>query len=107
MLQTSLAGYGNKYPYFNYAGRRVSIFSFGGGYKYQLGSLGYFINGLAGIDSYSGYGSSIAFAVGAGKRFVIKEKSFVDAGVDYVFGDTDNRFTIKAVFSVLRRPKVK
>ena len=107
LLQTSIAGYGTKPMRSNYTGESISIFSLQGGYKYQLGSAGYFINGLTGIDSYSDYGTSITFALGAGKRFIIKDVYFIDTGIDYLFGDTDPRFNIKAVFSILQRPKPK
>jgi hypothetical protein len=107
LLQMGLAVYGNKY-YFNYYGqRRISIFSLQGGYKYHLGSRGYFINGLAGFDSYSNYGSAICFGLGAGKQFIIKEAYFINGGVDYMFGDTDPRFNFKAAFSLCRKPKIQ
>ena len=108
LLQTSLAAYGNSHLLLNYTGQTIFISSIYGGYKYGLGSAGYFINGLAGFSSYSIHAISYTdFVVGAGKRITIKEAFFIDAGVDFVFGDTDNRFNIKAVFSLLRRPKVK
>lgn len=107
LLQPGLAVYGTK-PSLDYTGRSIFISSLYGGYKYSFGSAGYFLNGLAGFSSYSVHHiSSTDFVLGGGKRFIIKDASFIDAGVDFVFGDTDNRFNIKVAFSLLRRPKVK
>lgn len=108
LLQASIAVYGTK-PWLNtYTGDPIFMSSLCGGYRYQLSSAGYFINVLAGFSGYSIHGlSSTDFALGTGKRIIIKEVYFIDAGVDFIFGHTSNRFNIKVAFSLLRRPKVK
>ncbi len=45
--------------------------------------------------------------VGAGKRFIVKKGSFIDAGIEYVDGDGITRTNIKAAINLLRRPKLK
>ena len=81
-----------------------SIFSFKLGYKYTFGASGVFLNGLVGTDIEQKE-SYISFTFGAGKRFLIKDAYFIDAGVDYIEGDTEPRLNIKVLFSVLRRNK--
>ena len=82
--------------------KRLTFLTVQGGYKYQFAS-GFFINGLVGydIDLYDGF-KTISFTLGAGKRFILKDEHFIDAGIDLVGGDADGRINIKAVYSVFQ-----
>ncbi len=77
-----------------------------GGYRCKFNTKGLYGNALIGVESSSDGSSYIAAALGLGKRFPIKDVYFIDAGLDYIVGNI-NRFNIKAVFSLLRRPKVE
>ncbi len=103
LLQLGLASYSLMNAAIGY-GTRVSLFSFKGGYRYWFQGSGFYANALAGItQSYDGVivGS---FSLGAGKRFILKDSYFIDAGVDFIEGD-QSRINIKAAFSLLQRPK--
>ncbi len=83
---------------------RFTLLSLKGGYKYDMGSSGVFINGLVGTDIEAGF-STISFTIGGGKRFYVKGGHFIDAGIDYIDGDTERRLNIKVAFSLLQRSK--
>lgn len=105
LLQTSLAFYGVD-DRLGYQMFHSQIFSLKGGYKYQIGASGFFTNVLAGIETESRYSLVFySFTLGAGKRFTMKNSNFIDAGIDYIAGDTERRINVKATFSLLRRPK--
>jgi hypothetical protein len=70
-----------------------------GGYRYQFDPSGFFINALVGYELNSGY---TPVAVGAGKRFLLKNSRFLDAGIEYAGGYISS-YRLKAVFSLLRR----
>ncbi|MES2650016.1 MAG: outer membrane beta-barrel protein [Bacteroidota bacterium] len=77
----------------------LKILSLKIGYKYNIGSSGFYVNGLGGTDiEYKNDFSTISFTLGAGKRFTIKEKYFLDAGIDYIDGDTQRRLNFKVAF---------
>jgi len=97
LLQIGLTSLGAKYE------ENLTIISLKGGYKYDIGSSGFFVNGLVGTDIYNGWAPS--FALGGGKRFSVKDIYFIDAGIDLIGGDTQARVNIKAAFSILQRPK--
>jgi hypothetical protein len=75
-----------------------------GGYKYDISTSKFFINGLVGTDIYSD-GPAVSFTLGGGKRFSIKDVYFIDAGIDFIGGDTEQRINIKVSFSIFQRPK--
>ena len=106
LLQTGLVGYGYK-PYTGSAsGARLVLFSLKGGYRYQFGATGIFLNVLAGIDvDLTDFAAPLSIPVGAGKRFKVKDVYFMDVSIDYVASEFFNRVNCKAVFSILRRPK--
>ena len=97
LLQIGLTSLGAKY------GENLTIISLKGGYKYDIGPSGFFVNGLVGTDIYNGPGAS--FTLGGGKRFFVKDVYFIDAGIDLIGGDTQQRVNIKVAFSILQRPK--
>ena len=74
-----------------------------GGYRYQFTASGFYANVLVGVESGS-EALYVPIALGCGKRFTLTDVYFLDAGLDYT-GGFITRFNIKAVFSVLRRPK--
>jgi hypothetical protein len=71
------------------------------GYRYQFTPSGFYANILAGVESNGLYTSA---ALGVGKRFTVKDIYFLDTGIDYS-GGFIRRYNIKAVFSLLRKPK--
>ncbi|HUP13863.1 MAG TPA: hypothetical protein VM187_16695, partial [Niastella sp.] len=71
------------------------------GYRYQFTPSGFYANVLAGVES--GVFDPTA-ALGVGKRFTVKDIYFLDTGIDYTGGFV-RRYNIKAVFSLLRKPK--
>lgn len=80
-----------------------------GGYRYQFTQSGFYANVLAGIEEgKTGTYSETFFpvAVGCGKRFPIKDFYFIDVGIERISGGYVNRWNVRAVFSLLRRPKV-
>lgn len=104
LLQTSLASFPGRNPYRGYIKQRLSLFSLSGGYQYQLSNTGFFTNALVGIDydNYTRY-SGMVLRLGAGKRILLKDAYFIDAGVDYIFLDTYSRLNLKAVVSIFQR----
>jgi hypothetical protein len=80
---------------------RPLILSLRGGYRYQFTTSGFYANALAGLESY-GLGTSAT--LGVGKRFTVKDRYFLDTGIDYT-GGFIRRYNIKAVFSLLRTSK--
>ncbi len=106
LLQTSLAGYGyTKYVRGDIDDRLV-LFALKGGYRYQFGTTGIFLNGMAGVDiDITDFYAPLTTTIGVGKRFAMKGIYFIDAGIDYTESDNANRINIKAAFSILRRPK--
>ncbi len=75
-----------------------------GGYRYQLAQSGVYANILAGVEQDRDAILDIAGALGAGNRFTLKNGYWIDAGIDYVLADI-SRVNLKAIFSILRRPK--
>jgi hypothetical protein len=73
------------------------------GYRYQFTPSGFYANVLAGVESNGLYTTA---ALGVGKRFTVKDIYFLDTGIDYT-GGFIRRYNIKAVFSLLRKPKAK
>ena len=87
-------------------------FSIKAGYRYRVTSSGFYANLLAGFeaaDDQDGIGDYNKWytpvAIGFGKRFTIKNNYFIDGGIDYYASGFINRFNLKVVFSVFRRPK--
>ena len=81
----------------------LKLISLKGGYKYDIGPSGFFVNGLVGTDIYNGPGASLT--LGGGKRFSVKDVYFIDAGIDLIGGDTPERVNIKVAFGIFQRPK--
>ena len=108
LLQITFASYRIRDGLSPYPGNLLQLLSLKGGYRYQFGASGFFIEGLAGtdIDLADGF-STISFTLGAVKRFTVREDYFIDVGIDYIDGDAERRLNIKGVFSLLRRPKEK
>ena len=91
LLQAGLTSFGRKQVINNFE-KGLLLISLKGGYKCNIGSSGFFINGLAGADIEVAEGfSSISFTVGAGKRFAVKDIYIIDAGIDYIDADTERR----------------
>lgn len=88
----------------HYGNKRLTFLTFQGGHRYQIGTSGFFINGLIGAD-IDMHDRSItgAFTLGAGKRFLMKKDRFFDAGIDLVTGHTQTRLNIKVMFSIFQR----
>ena len=104
LLKMTLASWGIKDGAFGYETNRLNFLTLQGGYNYQFGTSGFFINGLVGvdIDLYDSYGSAF-FTLGVGRRFMVKNDRFVDVGVDLIGADAEERLNIKVVFSLFRR----
>ncbi|MBE7172787.1 MAG: hypothetical protein INR73_19585 [Williamsia sp.] len=103
LLKATLASWGYKYIFNPYGAKRLTLLTLQGGYKYQFGSSGFFINGLLGTDiELRDTYASISFTVGAGKRFILKNNRFIDAGIDVVGGDAEGRVNLKAIFSLFQ-----
>jgi len=81
----------------------VTPISLKAGYRYQLTSSGFYANGLIGLE-YADHEAYFPAALGIGKRMVVKDRYFIDAGIDFAGGFV-SRFNIKAVFSLLRTTK--
>jgi len=103
LLQLQLTGFSGYEYYDNLSTSFISL-SLKGGYRYQFTASGFYTNFLAGVEDGND-GSSMAAALGIGKRFTVKDVYFLDAGIDYT-GGYIRRYNIKMVFSLLRRPKV-
>ena len=105
LFQTSWALYNANNPYSTFEGQRLSIFSINGGYQYNFSALDFFANLLTGFDKDSDSPLwSPTMRLGAGKRFALKNDHFLNAGVDYVFGDTFSRINLKALISLFQKP---
>jgi len=102
LLKTGLTSWAYKESVSNYYSKRLSLLTLQGGYRYQFGESGFFIDGLVGpdIDLRDSY-SSASFTLGAGKRFTKKER-FIDVGIDFVGADAEERVNIKVLFSLFR-----
>ena len=98
LLQIGLTSLGAHYE------ESLTILSLKGGYKYDIGASGFFVNGLVGTDMYDGLAAP-SLTLGGGKRFSVKDVYFIDAGIDLIGGDTQQRVNIKAAFSIFQRPK--
>ncbi|MDP4107494.1 MAG: hypothetical protein Q8935_21380 [Bacillota bacterium] len=108
LLKMNLTSWGYKERMSGYGPRRLTFLSLQGGYKYQFGSSGFFINGLAGTDIDLGDRfSTISFTLGAGKRFTVKDDRFIDVGVDLAGGDAEGRVNFKVIFSLIQWLKGK
>ena len=87
-------------------------FSLKAGYRYQFTPSGFYANVLAGIEGGDDQDESgdydklyVPVAIGIGKRFTIMDNYFIDTGIDYYASGFINRFNLKVVFIVFRRPK--
>ena len=108
LLKLTFSSWSYKEDVIVYGTKRLSLLTIQGGYQYQFGSSGFFINGLVGTDiELNDAFTTISFTLGAGKRFIINDTYFIDAGIDLVGGDADARVNIKALFSLFRWPKKK
>jgi hypothetical protein len=106
LLKSTLASWSYKRYVTGFGTDRITFLTFQGGYRYQFGGSGFFINGLVGSDIELDDGfATISFTLGAGKRFPIKDIYFIDAGIDLVGGDAESRVNFKALFSLFQRPK--
>ena len=103
LLKMTFASWGIKNEAYGYETKRLNFLTFQGGYQYQFGSSGFFINGLLGadIDLQDGYTTG-CFTLGIGKRFMIKNDRFIDAGIDLMGADAQERINIKIIFSLFR-----
>lgn len=84
---------------------KLKFFSVKLGYKYNMTSSGFFLNGLIGTDIEILYGVNIGYAsftLGGGKRFSIKGGQFLDVGIDYINGDTEGRINLKAAIGLTK-----
>jgi hypothetical protein len=100
LLKATLHSWRYKEPVPSYGAKRYSILALQGGYRYQFGTSGFFIDGLVGVDiELNESFNSGAFTLGFGKRF-IKEKRFIDVGMDIVGADAEERINIKVLFSI-------
>jgi len=102
LLKTTLASWAYKERMSSYYAKRLSFLTFQGGYRYQFGESGFFIDGLVGVDidlrdSYT----TGSFTIGTGKRFK-KEERFIDVGIDFVGADAEERLNFKVLFSLFR-----
>jgi hypothetical protein len=71
------------------------------GYRYQFGTSGFYLNGLLGPEFDLEIGDPfITFTGGGGKRFFFAGKHFIEVGVEYVFGDTENRTNLKLAYGL-------
>ena len=105
ILQTNWASYGTKPKEGMDTGThsRKTIFSLRAGYRYQFGASGFFTNIQGGIEKYSDSDfNSSSIALGVGKRFLVKDSYYIDAGVDCVSRTTDVVFNLKVLFSFFR-----
>ena len=104
LLRATLASWAYKQNAFAFGRNRLSFLTLQGGYKYSFGSSPYFLNGLVGmdVDARDGY-ATVSFTFGGGRRFLVKETYFIDAGIDFVGGDADSRVNFKALFPLFRR----
>ena len=111
LLQLQLTRFtGYRYYYYDnnrYTHHSTSFISLSlkGGYRYQFTTTGFYANVLVGVEQGGRGYYNTSTALGVGKRFPVKDIYFIDAGLDYVSGNI-NRYNIKAVFSLRRRPKV-
>ena len=106
LLKTTLASWGYKSSATIDGTHRLTFLTLQGGYRYRFGNSGFYINTLVGTDIELADGfSSICFTLGGGKRFIVRDDYFIDAGLDLIGGDAQERINLKAVFSLLRWPK--
>lgn len=105
ILQSGFNSFGVKNTYLSIA-ENLTLLTLKGGYKYELHNSGFFLNGLVGtdIDVSDGF-TTISFTLGAGKRFPVKKVYFIDAGLDFIDGDTERRLNFKLAYSIWQRPK--
>ena len=104
LVQTNWATYGARDPDWFYQRKRLSIFSLAAGYRYTIVASGFFGNLLTGFDKSSAFpSSSLIFRVGGGKRFLLAKERYIDASVDYTFGDTHERLNLKALISLFQK----
>jgi hypothetical protein len=115
LLKTTLASWAYKDSVItdsvltHYGNKRLILLTFQGGYRYQIGTSGFFINGLIGVDiDLHNRFTTRSFTLGAGKRFLMKEDRFFDAGIDLLSGRyTKTRLNMKVVFSLFRQSAKK
>lgn len=102
-VQAAVSSYRNRYfP------ETWSVFSPKVGYQYQFGSSGFYLNALPGLEFDFNIGDPApVFSLGAGKRFIIADTRFIDAGLDYIDGDTEPRVNVKVAFGFIRMPRAK
>ena len=105
LFQIGFTSFGTKQVQ-NYYENNLKLISIKGGYRYDIGSSGFFLNALVGTDIEAEDNfTTVSFTLGAGKRFLVKDFYFIDAGIDYIDGDTERRVNIKVAFGILRRAK--
>lgn len=103
LLKVSAVSWAYKARISPYDPQRVIYLTFQGGYRYQFGRSGFFIDGLVGFDSdFSERYTSGSFTLGTGKRFILNDKRFFDVGIDFVGGDGEERINVKVLFSLFR-----
>ena len=105
LFQIGFTSFGTKQVQ-NYYENNLKLISIKGGYRYDIGSSGFFLNALVGTDVEAEDNfTTVSFTLGAGKRFLVKDFYFIDAGIDYIDGDTERRVNSKVAFGILRRAK--
>ena len=103
LLKITLASWGYKKGAITYDTKRLTFLSLQGGYKFQFGNSGFFVNGLVGSDTELQDGfTTISFTLGAGKRFTVRDDRFIDAGIDLIGGDAEGRVNVKVIFSLIQ-----
>lgn len=107
VLKTTVTSWAYKEEVSANDAQRFSLLSLQGGYRYQFGASGFFVDGLLGvdIDTQDDYNTGV-FTIGACKRF-LKKKGFIDVGIDIVGADADERINVKVLFSFFRWNKEK
>jgi hypothetical protein len=104
LLKITLASWAYKdSARYYYDAKRLTLFTTQGGYRYQFGESGFFINGLIGIDiDLHETVAMVSFTLGAGKRFMMEGDRFFDVGIDLTGADAQARVNIKVLFSLFR-----
>jgi len=93
----------------DYAYDPLKLLNLQGGYRYQFGASGFYLNGLAGteLDLSNGF-ATIVITVGGGKRFTFNNGRQLDVGVDYLAGDIwVNALNLKAAILLFKKQRVQ
>jgi hypothetical protein len=105
IAQAALINYSAKVAYADTIQSRFSVLNLNGGYRYQFGASGIYVNGLVGaeLDLSDGF-ASIAFTLGGGKRFTFNNGRQLDVGVDYLSaGVWVNALNLKVALLLFKR----